>query len=303
MIAKLRMPFVAMLVAALTACGAGSAAETPSPASTPSTTPVAELHSASLIVDGATRTYHLFVPVSLQSGPPAPLMVILHPCPATGAQVAIGSHLNDLATADRFVAVYPDGVVMSATGGNCWNAGTCCTGADDVSFISQLIDRLTVQLQIDKTRVFVAGFSFGAAMAYRVGCQLSDKVAAIAVVSGALVFSPCHPTRPVSVLMMQGTADTDFPYQGGGSYSIPSVASVARMWAGLDGCTGPGRQTAAGIITTNDWSPCRSGASVRLEVIAGAPHAWFGYEANPLPGEPRANSTVWDFFSNVSPQN
>jgi polyhydroxybutyrate depolymerase len=226
-------------------------------------------------------------------------VIILHPCPGTGAEAAIGSHLDDAATAGRFVAVYPDGAVMAGTGGNCWNAGTCCTGADDVMFISQLIDDLTTQLHVNNQRVFVTGFSFGASMAYRLGCELSAKVAAIAPVSGALVFAACHPTRPVSVLMMQGTADSIFPYQGGGDYSIPPVAGVARLWAGLDGCAGVGVQSRTGIITTTQWHSCRAGAAVRLDLISGAPHTWFGGEPNPIAGEPSANSAVWGFFSSL----
>jgi len=297
---RMWMSLAAALFTGLSACGTGSVAQGPSPAPTQRPTPTAELHSGSLTVDGVTRTYHLFVPSSLQPGEQAPLMVVLHPCPATGAQAAVGSHLNDVATANHFVAVYPDGAVMAATGGNCWNAGTCCTGADDVSFISQLIDRLTAQLQLDKARVFVAGFSFGASMAYRLGCELADKVTAIASVSGALVFSGCHPARPVSVLMMQGTADNNFPYQGGGDYSIPPVASVARLWAGLDGCGNAGVQSQSGIVATTQWRSCRAGAMVRLELIAGAPHTWFGLEPNPIPGEPNASSEVWDFFKGIS---
>ena len=290
---------VAALLAATTACGTGSVAQTPSPSPAQSPTPAASLHNESLTVDGVMRTYHLFVPSSLQPGQPAPLVVILHPCPANGAQVAVGSHLDEVAAAQHFVVVFPDGGVMAATGGNCWDAGTCCTGADDITFISHLIDVLTARLQLDKSRVFVAGFSFGAAMAYRVGCQLSDKVTAIASVSGAFVFSGCHPAQPVSVLMMQGTADTNFPYQGGGDYSIPSVASVARLWAGLDGCPGNGAQSTSGIVATTQWSSCRAGATVRLEVIAGAPHTWFGHEPNPIPGEPDASSEMWAFFNGI----
>ncbi|HEV2218181.1 MAG TPA: PHB depolymerase family esterase [Candidatus Dormibacteraeota bacterium] len=298
----MRTLLVAALLSAMTACGTGSVAQRPSPAPAQSPTPAASLHNESLTVDGVMRTYHLFVPSSLQPGQPAPLVIILHPCPATGAQAAVGSHLNDVATANHFVVVYPDGAVMAATGGTCWNAGTCCTGADDVSFIGQLIDRLTARLQLDRARVFVAGFSFGAAMAYRLGCQLSDRVTAIASVSGALVFSGCHPAQPVSVLIMQGTADTNFPYQGGGDYSVPSVATVARLWATLDGCAGAGAQSTTGIVARTQWNSCRAGATVRLEVIAGAPHTWFGHEPNPIPGEPDASSEMWDFFNGIPPR-
>jgi polyhydroxybutyrate depolymerase len=293
--------FAAVLVGT-SACGEGATTHGPSPSPSPVATPAAQLQAETLNVDGVLRSYELFVPVTLDPAQPVPLVVILHPCPATAAQAAVGSHLDDEATSGRFVAVYPQGAVMAATGGTCWNAGSCCTGADDVGFISQLIDHLIAQLHVDKARVFITGFSFGASMAYRLGCQLSEKVVAIAPVSGALVFGACKPSRPVSVLMMQGTADTTFPYRGGGDYSVPSVASVVRLWAGLDGCSGAALQARTGIVTTTKWRSCRAGAMVRLDLISGAPHTWFGGEPNPLPGEPNANSTVWDFFNGLSPR-
>jgi polyhydroxybutyrate depolymerase len=218
----------------LIACNGSSTAQAPtstpssletstqSPAQTSTQSPA---QHGTVKVAGVLRTYRLFVPSTLDAGRPNPLVVILHPCPNSADEAAAGSHLDDQATAGRFVVVYPDG------SNGCWNAGTCCAAADDVSFISQLIDRLSAQLQIDKARVFVAGFSFGASITYRLACELSNKIAAIAAVSGSLFFAHCHPARPVSVLMMQGTADDVFPYQGGGQYRVPAVATVARMWA------------------------------------------------------------------------
>lgn len=298
---KSRLASAGAILFALSACGAQSAAHSVSPSPVAATTPAAQVHAQSITVNGVQRSYELFVPSTLDPSAAAPLVLILHPCPdATAAQVAVLSHLDDLATADRFVAVYPQGAPVPNQQGTCWNAGRCCTGADDVGFISQLIDHLTAQQHIDKARVFITGFSFGAAMTYRLGCELADKVTAIAPISGALVFSGCHPSRPVSLLIMQGTADSNFPYSGGGDYTIPSVASVATQWADYDGCGRVGSKSQSGIVTTTEWQSCRGGAVVRLEVISGAPHAWFGLEPNPLPGEPNASSTVWNFFNSLS---
>lgn len=299
MVARWPLAVTLFLVEAMAACGSSmtaSHAASPSPART--ATPVAQVHAESLNVAGVERSYELFVPSTLDPTMPPPLVVILHPCPnTTAAQVAVA--LDSWATTGRFIAAYPQGAVESATGGTCWNAGACCTGADDVGFISRLIDQLTAQLQVDETRVYVAGFSFGAAMAYRVGCELSDKVVAIAPVSGALVFQQCDPDRPVSLLIMQGTADTTFPYQGGGDDSVPSVASVAKLWPGLDGCRGTGAESQAGIVAITDWMSCAAGTEVELQVIAGAPYTWFGLEPGALPGEPNASSVVWNFFNRL----
>jgi len=298
-VARWPLAVTLLLVEAVAACGSSTtAAHAPSPSPARTATPVAQVHAESLNVAGVQRSYELFVPSTLDPTKPPPLMVILHPCPnTTAAQAAVA--LDSWATTDRFIAAYPQGAVESATGGTCWNAGACCTGADDVGFVSLLIDHLAAQFHVDRTRVYVAGFSFGAAMAYRLGCELSDKVVAIAPVSGALVFLQCHPDRPVSLLIMQGTADTAFPYQGGGDNSVPSVASVAKLWAGLDGCHGTGAQSQAGIVAITDWKSCAAGTEVELQVIAGASHTWFGLEPDAVPGEPNASSVVWNFFSGL----
>ena len=89
--------------------------------------------------------------------------------------------------------------------------GFCCGPADDSGFIRALIDRLGTQTGIDQKRIFVTGFSGGGAMAHRVACDLSDRVAAIASVSGAFVAKTCQPARPISIYEMHGTADTTTP--------------------------------------------------------------------------------------------
>jgi polyhydroxybutyrate depolymerase len=58
------------------------------------------------------------------------------------------------------------------------------SGSDDVSFISQLVDKLTLNNSVDTKRAYVTGVSPGAMMTYRLGCELSSKIAAIAPVEG-----------------------------------------------------------------------------------------------------------------------
>lgn len=136
--------------------------------------------------------------------------------------------LNNEARARRFVIAYPDGF------GKSWNAGGVCCGeansqrVDDVAFIRAPMDRLNKMYPIDSARVFVTGFSNGAMMAYRLACELSDRVAAIVSVSGTLRIEDCHPARPVSIWEMHGTADSIVPYEG--DPSSLSTASVVQRW-------------------------------------------------------------------------
>jgi polyhydroxybutyrate depolymerase len=277
-----------------------SAGSTPSPSSSPS---IAQ--HGSLTVAGLKRTYRLYVPPSLGPTQQSPLVVILTGCPGTGDEMADLTHADDMATAGGFVVVYPD-PVPDASGDpsnleGCWNAGTCCgdaqtKGADDVKFISSLLDRLITDAPVDKTRVFVAGLSAGGMMAYRLACQLSNRLVAIASVSGAQVIKTCSPARSISILEMHGTDDSRLPY--GGDQYFPSTMSTIQRWVALGVCATTPTQTVNGITNTSLWSRCRAGTVVRFDTIAGGHHSWFGSDMDPVPGEPNANAIVFDFFKN-----
>jgi polyhydroxybutyrate depolymerase len=277
-------------------------------AATPEASPFTSgVQHANLTVDGLKRTYRLYVPPSLNPNQPAPLVVVLNGCPGTGDEMADLTSFDTMATTGGFVAVYPDPTPDSSADPSnllegCWNAGTCCGDAsrhavDDVTFIRHLLDRLTTDSRIDKTRVFATGVSSGGMMAYRLACQLSDRIVAAASVAGALVIEKCRPARPVSILEMHGTEDYSVPYEGNDSF--PSTASGIQRWVTLDGCTGQPTQTVKGITKTSIWIHCGAGTVVRLDTVTGGNHTWFGTDWAPVPGEPNSTSTIWDFFKNT----
>ena len=200
----------------LVACGGSAATPSPSP-----------VQRGAISVDGQLRGYRVFRPPALRSRP-APLVVLLHGClpGANGQGAASAVKFDDKATSAGFVAVYPDGIE------GCWNAGRCCGTADDVGFIRLLLDRLLRELPIDRSRIFVTGASGGAAMAYRLACELSSRVTAIASVSGgSSLDTPCRPARPGSVLEMHGSDDSRLPYHGGGPNNVsPSCRLFTVGW-------------------------------------------------------------------------
>ena len=244
---------------------------------------------ASLSVNGHVRTYRLFQPRSLDPKQAPPLVVVLHPCMpgGNGDGQAAFTHFDDTSDTGRFIAVYPDGI------GGCWNFDRRPDMPDDVAFIGRLLDRLATDLPIDGTRIFIAGISGGANMAYRLACELSNRVTAIASVSGTMTFDSCHPARPVSILEMHGTEDF---YEGGALCNTPSVTAVTLRWKSLAGCPGNPSQSQKGITRTSVWKPCKGGTVVRLETVVGGHHTWFGSPFDPVPGEPNANAVIWDFF-------
>lgn len=288
-----------VLLGSLSSCGAS--AVKPVVTSTPSIA-----RHGSLSIDSLKRTYRLYVPRSLDPKQAAPVVFVLTGCPGTGDEMADLTQLDVTAKAARFIAVYPDPVPDATTDPSnlegCWNAGTCCGDAqsnrvDDVKFISNLLDQLASDSRVDRGRVFVAGLSGGGMMAYRLACELSNRIAATASVSGAQVIQGCRPARAVSILEMHGTDDSRLPYDG--NQYFPSTTSTVQRWVALAGCSSKPTQTSSGITKTSTWSRCRGGAVVRFDTIEGGHHAWFGSDMDPVPGEPSANAVVWDFFRNV----
>ena len=232
------------------------------------------------------------------------------------------SGFDALADANRFIVVYSDGIEIGGAsilaGGHVWNGGRCCGPAaaknvDDVSFLSTVIDRVTGRYPIDARRVFAAGHSNGAIMAYRLACELSTKIVAIGVQAGSLEVGDCHPARPVSVFHIHGTADRNIPIDGGRGTGISGVIfspprNAVGAFVGADACpTPPTKQVspANADVVTETWSPCADHTAVEFVSVTGASHAWMGHASTPaatrLTGEPYqrydSSAAIWSFLA------
>ena len=268
------------------------------PGVAPAVTPTAAMQDGKIHTpDGRNRSYHLYVPTSLPTGQPVPLLVAMHGGFGSGPQYAENSNFAGLAEANQFIVVFPDGVGVGPDGDltRTWNGGSCCGPAerqqvDDVTFISQLIDFIEQSHSIDSTRVFAAGHSNGGIMAYRLACELSDKIVAIGVQSSSLELSDCQPGHPVSVIHVHGTADQNLPIDGGvgpgglsGVDFNPPIDGIHTL-ASADGCPSTPISTAdAGNadLSIQTWQPCRDQTTVQFVTVVGATHAWMGSPAPP----------------------
>jgi polyhydroxybutyrate depolymerase len=270
------------------ACGGAAAIATPSPSPKGA-------QQATLTVNGQVRSYAVFRPSSLDPKQLVPLIVAMHGYTGNPTEMEAHTNFDEQAKQGGFVVVYPQGLADS------WNAGACCgdNHSDDVAFIRALIDRLVSGGHVDPKRIFMTGMSNGGMMSHRLACELSDRVAAVASVSGALVIDACKPARPISVLEMHGTGDTIVPFEGdltGGGH-FRSTISVMTQWAALDGCAASPTVTQSGITKRTTWSGCRDRAVVILDAVAGAGHMWFAPAYDPA--QPNATAVVWDFFSHA----
>jgi polyhydroxybutyrate depolymerase len=264
---------------------AATTTTTAAPAVEPEVEPVGTVSHGALTVDGRARTYRLYVPSRLPTGP-VPLFVALHGGTGWGDQFARTNHVEGLAESNGFLVVHPDGIKVAGGPGGVWNGGMCCGPAvrddvDDVAFVAALLDALEAEHDVDTGRVYAFGHSNGGIMSYRLACELADRIVAIGAVAGTLGVEGCAPSQPVSVLHVHGTDDENLPITGGaGPRSIagvsfpPPLEGFAAL-ADANGCPAPD-DTTDGDITVSLRSPCDAGTSAAFVTIATATHAWPG---------------------------
>ncbi|HEX9098925.1 MAG TPA: PHB depolymerase family esterase [Candidatus Dormibacteraeota bacterium] len=287
---RTRFAALVLLVLALIACGSGSSAGVASSPAPRKPQPV------TLHVGGLERTYYVLFPANRTGR--LPLVLALHGYTQSVGGLESETGLNDEAAVGGFVLAYPEGISQS------WNAGGCCADAkarniDDVAFIKQVIDQLVSGGRVDPKRVFATGISNGGMMDYRLACELSDRIAAIASVSGALEVDTCSPARAVSVLEMHGTEDALVPIGGGilpGLGTFPPTMSTMKRWVGIDACTSDPTTAKTDVTETTTWTGCRDRSSVVLVVVNGGGHTFW---LDGVPAHLNVNQYIWAFFTNL----
>ena len=271
---------------------------------------IANRTNGHIISSGERRSYLLYVPKSYDPSAPTPLVIVIHGFMQWPANQERVSQWNPLADEEGFIVVYPSGTSFPKR----WRAsGTGTTGADeliDVRFISDLIDKLESQYNIDPTRIYANGLSNGGGMSYLLGCTLSDRIAAIGSVAGAYLYpmERCTPARPVPMMVFHGDADPVVPYYGGPSHSFdipfPLIPAWVKSYVTLNNCQSSPESIAnlPQDISGVRYIGCAQNAEVVFYTIAGGRHSWPG--GSPLPkwivGETsqsiNASRLMWEFF-------
>ena len=255
----------APVLAALLIAGCGSH-------SSPSGTPDAGHVPPPLV---AARPYGFKAPATYDPKTPAPLVIVLHGYGAYGWIESGYLRYTTLSDTKGFLLAYPDGT-LDSTQNRYWNAtDACCnfdhTNVDDVAYVSQVIDDVSAQYNVDPKRIFLIGHSNGAFLAHRIACELSGRIAAIITLAGMqwLDATKCSPTVPVAVLQVHGDADAVILYAGGATKAgtYPSAKQTLATWAAKNGCTGG----LAATGETLDLEEKIAGAESTVERHGGCP--------------------------------
>ncbi|MBN3038700.1 MAG: polyhydroxybutyrate depolymerase [Candidatus Omnitrophica bacterium] len=269
--------------------------------------------NAFIVADGRERTYIIHLPSKRKRTKALPLVFVLHGGGANAENAIRMSGMSDKADKEGFVAVYPNGTGRVKNKVLTWNSGNCCGYAmdndvDDVNFMRLLIEKMEREYNIDNKRIYFTGISNGAMMSYKIACELSDKIAAIAPVAGALN-CPCSPDHPVSVIIFHGAEDRHVPYNGGIGEKAKEkridrpVSYAVDFWLKNNNCISTSKKEESGSIIHETYGGCEAGSAVELYTIKGQGHAWPGGEQGLRYGnvdrptqEISATDIIWEFF-------
>jgi len=266
--------------------------------------------NGSIIHDGIQRNYILYIPEIYDGSTAVPLVLNFHGYGSNATQQMFYGDFRNIADTEGFILVHPEGTLLN--GDQFWNVGfpgTTSITIDDVGFTEALIDELANSYTIDLDRVYSTGMSNGGFMSFLLACQLSEKIAAVASVTGSMTpdtFNDCNAQHPTPVLQIHGTNDSVVPYDGNSIWTLP-ILDVVSYWVNYNNCETTTTTTTFPDLDLSDGSTVEysvyedgdNGITTEHMKVIGGGHTWPGSIIN-IPGTNQdidASMEIWLFFS------
>lgn len=249
--------------------------------------------------EGYKRHFVVYTPPLYTGKQKMPVVMVLH---GGGGSIESSRRVGMEAVADKygFIVVYPEGTGKGRF--HVWNSGQCCGKAqeeniNDIGYFEQLIEILKTHYAVDYKRIYSTGLSNGAQMSYRLSCELSDKIAAIAPIAAQTAMEDCKPKRAVPTLHFHGTEDKCARYYGGEAcggcfadvfrsfgipmkrvvWACPPVEETIEARVKAYRCDADGAvYYKSGDVTCTRWRGCENDVNVELCTVYGGGHTWPG---------------------------
>ena len=253
----------------------------------------------SILINGTYRNFITYVPSIYQPSQPTPLIFNLHGRTSTAWQQMWYGDFRDIADTANFIIVHPQGL-LDNTGVTHWNLGQ--SNIDDIGFLNSLYSHLVSNYNINLDQVYSTGMSNGGYMSYYLACNMNDKIAAIASVTGAMdsfTLLNCNPNHPTPVMEIHGTADFNVPFN--------DIINGIEYWRDYNNCNLISDTTLMPDVNFGDVSTVKhivynngdNGVTTELFKVLNGGHTWPGsnisigvtnYDIN-------ASIEIWKFFS------
>lgn len=263
------------------------------------------------------RTYLIHVPEKIKSKRAMPLVIMLHAGKSDAGEWINRTKWLSKSDQEKFIVAAPNAIAIRSGNGRsitAWNDGSGRNSkTDDTGFINAMIKEIAAQYPVDEARIYLTGVGNGASMAYRSGVELSEKIAAIAPVSGHLWKHPDRLDSKVSLIALIGTEDPINPIKPGarremtgqpGRYK-PQIRDSVLAWVEALGLgSKPKLLAPARAVTGEGYGPTADGSKVEFYSIEGMGHGWPGdVESLTFSGvtkhdDPPLDATdmIWSFF-------
>jgi poly(hydroxyalkanoate) depolymerase family esterase len=324
-----------------------------SPAAAPTTAPTRKPRPASFAElsfrsNNASHAYRLYVPSFAPSDMPGaddaaapeqsallPLVVLLHGCKQDAADFALGTGMNELAEAKKYLVLYPE-QSSSANSLRCWNwfdATHQSRDSGEPKMLAALIRKVIKTHGADPSRVYIAGLSAGGAMAAIMAGLYPEMFAAVGVHSGLppgaandviSAFSAmrrgARPTKAAGqsaddaandegdgfvmpTIVFHGSADTTVNPDNGDQITEAALAALKSAGIQLKKVEqsedSPGTSSGRRDTTRTIYRAEGGKPFVEHWAIGSGPHAWSGGDAAGSftdPHGPSASQAMVDFF-------
>ena len=225
--------------------------------------------------NGVARSYYVSYPIN--STESTPLIINMHGYGGTAQDQQTYSQMDQFAHAQNMTVVYPQGLNYS------WNVFTAwdTNPYDDVGFISDMIDDISNNFDIDSNRIYACGMSNGGYMSYRLACDLSDKITAFGSVTGNFMLnsSPndCEDqNREIPIIHFHGTADAVVNYYPPSFDNALTVQESIAFWSNYNSLDNEMiYQLNNNVEVYKYYSESSSTEFVHYKVYGGG-HEWFG---------------------------
>ena len=262
--------------------------------------------NGSITHDGLTRDYILYVPANYTGNEAVPLVFNFHGYTSTATQQMWYGDFRAVADTAGFLIVHPMGT-LDNTNTTHFNVGWGASSVDDVGFSGALLDSLSAAYNINADRVYSTGMSNGGFMSYYLACAMSDRIAAIASVTGSMSpfqMNGCSPVHPTPIMEIHGTNDPTVPYNGAAfAHSIPDVL---QYWITYNNAGATPVTLALPDLVQTDGSTVEhiiygggtNGVTVEHMKVNGGAHTWPGTVFNSAGTnyDINASAEVWKFF-------
>ncbi|MBS7787304.1 hypothetical protein KIH23_08335 [Flavobacterium sp. CYK-55] len=282
-----------------------------------------EQKSINLTVDGNVRRFVIYLPSGYNNAGKMPMIFALHGGGGSPEQMLSQIDFRTIAERDKIVLVYPEAFQEK------WNDGrptpANLLGIDDVNFFNQMCDYMIANYPVESSKIFATGISNGGFMTSRLGCELSNRIAAIAVDAATIeqtnIYPNCNPSNPLPAIYIHGTLDYFVPFNGGimtvgeGGTVISHFQAITK-WVEINNCETnpiitnlPDISNDGTTVVERKYSNVSNGNEVISYVISNGGHTWpQGVQSLPISlvgltsQDMNANEVIWQFFKRHSQQ-